>query len=93
VATFTVSTDDLRSLVSQLSTLVGELGAAGNFQPDWGAAGEPQVESSLQSFYSDWSDGLHTIETNINELSNRLSAASDNYDSTDQSIARALQTG
>jgi hypothetical protein len=93
VADFTVSTDDLRSLVSQLSTLSGDLGQAGHFSPDPGAGGDPGVESSIQSFFSDWSDGLNKIETNINELSQRLSGASDKYDGVDQSIASALQPG
>jgi hypothetical protein len=93
LATFKVSTSDLRSLTSQLSALVGELGQAAQFSPDYGAAGHPRVESGLQAFFSDWSDGLDKIESNINELTQRLSGASDKYDGIDQSVASAFQLG
>ena len=91
MATFKVSTEDLRSLASQLSGLVGELGRAGQVVPDYGAVGNPRVESRLQSFFSDWSDGLDKIERNLNEITQRLSGAGDEYDGTDQAVAGAFQ--
>jgi hypothetical protein len=87
VTTFKVSTEELGSLASQLSRLVGELGQAGQLTPDYGVAGHPHVESSLKSFFDDWSDGLHQIEQHLSELTQRLSSAGAHYDGTDQTLA------
>ena len=70
---------------------MGELGQAGQITPDYGAAGHPRVESGLQSFFSDWSEGLQQIQTNLTHFTERLSGASDGYESTDQSIASEFQ--
>lgn len=90
MGSFAVSTEDLQALVSSLSALVDELGQAGSFSPDVGSAGSPNVESSMQSFFSEWSDGLHKIQENIDEFTERLSVAAQKYQGTDSSIASAF---
>lgn len=87
MATFSVCTDDLQALVSSLSDLTDELKQAGHVSLDAGAAGNPRVESSLESFFSEWSDGMSEIERNIGSITDRLSAAAQGYDETDGSIA------
>lgn len=93
MSSFKVSTEDLQAFASQLSGLVGELGDAGGFSPDFSAAGSPRVESMLESFFAEWSDGLLEIQDNINQLTGRLSGAGEEYDGTDQAIATAFQPG
>jgi hypothetical protein len=83
---FAVTPDDLRSFASELSKLIGELAQAGNFTPDVSAAGSPIVESSMQSFFSDWSQGLNTIQQNLSKLSGALSSAGGAYQKTETSL-------
>jgi len=90
VGSFQVSTDDLAALTGRLSSLAGELGQAGHIQVDPGAAGHPAVESSLQSFFSDWSDGLQQVQNNLSQLSRRLGVAVENYDSVEGSATAAF---
>jgi len=93
VSSFKVSTEDLRALAGQLSGLVAELGQAGEMTIDGASAGEPRVEASIDSFFSDWSEGLSKIQTTLSEVMSRLSGASDDYDQADQSIAGAFGPG
>lgn len=90
---FTVSLDDLGSLVSELSSLTGELDQAGRITPDCAAAGSPRVESSMQSFFSNWSEGMDLIKHNLSLLTNALAGAREGYQKTDRAIAGQFQTG
>jgi hypothetical protein len=93
VSDFAVSLDDLGSLVSELSGLAGELDQAGHITPDCASAGSPRVESSMQSFFRNWSEGMDMIKHNLSLLTNALAGARDGYQKTDSAIAGEFRTG
>lgn len=86
---FKVSTDDLLALAAVMRSLTQELTAAGT-TPSCGGVENPRVEDRLHSFFSDWSEGLGKIESNLAQIEQRLSAAGHSYEGTDNSIAQAL---
>lgn len=93
MTSFQVSTGDLAALSAQLSGLAGELGQAGQFQVDPGAAGHPAVEGGLESFFSDWSAGLNQAQNNLSQLSQRLGGAAGSYGSTEGSVTAGFAGG
>jgi hypothetical protein len=88
MATFQVTPGDLRGLTSQLSGLLGELEqAAGNVSSGAsGAAENAQLEGAIDGFLADWSRGLHSLQTKLNDLTNRLGGAGGTYEGAESEI-------
>jgi hypothetical protein len=89
---FSVDPDGLDQLRGQLSAIesgmqnIGTV-AAGYEALDLGPT--PDLWNTLQSFHSDWSNGLAMISHNVQQLLGSLAGAAQDYRGTDDQIAQA----
>jgi hypothetical protein len=85
-----VSPDSLRALAGRLDDIHSELTATGSVISGYrGLLGSPDVDNALDDFFSNWSDGMNKIEGHLDGVVQRLRAAADAYEQTDQAIERA----
>jgi uncharacterized protein YukE len=87
VSTFEVTPSDLTALASQLSSLLGELSQAGDVRSaSTSAAENAQLEAAFGDFIGRWSQSLQALQTNLTTLTERLSGAGTQYDSTETDV-------
>jgi hypothetical protein len=89
---FTVDPDGLDGLRGRLNAIESGMRGIGDtaasYQPlDLGP--NPDVWTALQTFHSDWSNGLAMISGNVQALLGLLAGAAGDYRGTDQQIALA----
>jgi hypothetical protein len=90
LSTYSVSSDSLRDLAGRLDGVYGEMRATGTVIGGYrGLLGSPEVDDALDDFFNDWSDGMKKIEGHLEGVVQRLRAAADAYEQTDQDIAQA----
>jgi uncharacterized protein YukE len=90
VSSFVVSPDSLRDLASRLETIQTDLASTGAVIGGYaGQLGAPQIDSALDDFFSNWSDGMDEIKGHLDGAVTRLRAAADAYQGTDDDIATA----
>lgn len=88
MATFEVTPADLHALAARLSGLLGELdGAAGAVQSGaGGAAQNPKLEGSIDSFLGDWRGGLKSLQKDLGAVAERLDASGNVYEAAEGEI-------
>jgi hypothetical protein len=89
---FTVDPDGLDNLRGQLSAIQATMQDIGSITGCYSPADlgtTPQVWNALQSFNSNWSDGISKIGNNVAALVVLLAKAAADYRGTDEQIAQA----
>lgn len=88
VGQFIVNPDDLRTLVSGLAGVVGDLDEIGGVirTGDAGSAGDSRLVESIANFQSIWSTGVTGLHESLVDLSDRLKSSADAYSAADADI-------
>jgi uncharacterized protein YukE len=83
-----VTTSELSGLSGRLSRLLSGLDQAATRMQNTntGAAGAPQLESSISAFLADWSSGLEQVRSALSTLASRLDGAADGYQRTESAV-------
>jgi hypothetical protein len=90
LSSYAVSPDSLRALAGRLDGIHSELVGTGSVIGGYsGLLGSPDIDRALDEFFSDWSDGMNKIQGHVEGVVQRLRAAADAYEQTDQGIAQA----
>jgi len=94
MTTFEVTPSELQSLASRLAGLLGELEqAAANVSSNAsGAAENGQLEGAINAFLTNWSSGLQSLKTKLDEIASRLGDAGEHYAGTDSDVASHFGT-
>ncbi len=88
--TFSVETETLRALADDLARVDSELkGLSGLVGGYAGLLGASKVESALNDFVHNWSQGVQMVTSNAAGLQQVAANAADAYDAADQSIGQA----
>ena len=95
---FSVEPDGLDALRAQRSAIESGMRDIGHVVSAYGPLDlgpNPDVWNALQSFHTDWSDGLAVITRNVAALVGLLARAAGDYRGTEDQIAQAAvpQTG
>jgi hypothetical protein len=90
--TFSVETETLRALAVDLDSVDSTLqGLAGVVQGFAGQLGSSAVESALDKFVGNWSQGVSMVTNRASGLQQVAAGAANNYDESDTSIAQAAR--
>jgi uncharacterized phage infection (PIP) family protein YhgE len=87
------SLDSLRGRLDSIESRMTGIGGTIDSYPWQDLATTDDVHNALQSFSSDWSNGLALISHNIQQLTKLLSKASTDYQGTDDQVAQAATPG
>jgi hypothetical protein len=88
--TFSVETETLRALASDLAQVEAVLGGLPSLAESYGGQlGSSLVEKALTDFIGNWSQGVSMVTTKATGLQQITSGAANNYDESDASIVRA----
>lgn len=91
---FKVDTEAVRSLGTQLSKICADLSAAAAPSDlSDAAAGSRAVGQALREFHDHWKDEQGKLQENLQKLATAISGAADNYESSDNAVARASGEG
>jgi hypothetical protein len=91
VSAFEVTPGDLTALAGQLSSLLGELSHAGDVQSaPTSSAENPQLDTAIQDFISEWIRSLDQSRSDLEALSQRLGAAGTGYQTAEDGVVGAF---
>jgi hypothetical protein len=94
MTSFYVSLDALGELAGRLQSLSGELrDAKGNTPGYVGQTGSDRVGGALDGFFADWSDGMSTVDSNLDGLADKLSKSANAYSAVECTLTQDMAAG
>jgi len=94
MAGFTVDTDAVQDLGSQIARAGGDLAntmLSGELSEV--AAGSPELSRALGEFHSHWRAAQTSLLDNLAKIANAITQAANGYDQSDSAVAGAAETG
>jgi uncharacterized protein YukE len=91
---FTVTTDRLEALASEIDSLSSSFEDVAQRRVAYaGYSDARHVEDGLNEFFRNWTDGMESLHSQLSNLASQLHGAAGAYDATEQQISDAASGG